>query len=78
MAKVLDELPPVKSGKGATSKYPWNTWLDGRVWQLKHNEDFECKMPSFRTLASKSARDRGLKLRIRISKDTIIIQAYQP
>jgi hypothetical protein len=42
MAKRLDnfEFGSGGSRRGRPSKYPWNQWTDGSVWEIRRPEDF--------------------------------------
>ena len=78
MAEVLDEFPGRKFGKGRRQIYPWNDWLDGRVWRLTRGTDFKSETKSFASTAAVAADRRGLKLRTtRPDADTVVIQAYR-
>ena len=71
MARTIDAFPH----RRATAKYPWDEWLDGRIWELKRGEDFQ-SLHSVRSSAYVRARDRGLWARVRIvDEDTVVIQA---
>ena len=39
MPRILEELPQPRLGR--PPKYPYDEWLDGRVWLLVPGEDFE-------------------------------------
>lgn len=58
MAKVLRTWNGYPS-----SKYPWERWLDGRVWLLEADTDFVCLPTSMSLMAHAAAKQRGLKVR---------------
>ena len=73
MAKVLKSFH--FTGRSGASKYPWNEWLDGRVWEISFDRDVKSKhRESFRSLCHTAARHRGGTCRTSISGDTIVIQ----
>lgn len=70
MAQPLDELPKVASGPGRhkASKYPWDLWLDGRIWQMEGGVDFFVKAASFRALIYETARKRNIAVQTQIHR----------
>jgi hypothetical protein len=67
MARRVDAFPEVPS----QSKYPWDEWLDGSVWELAPGDDFQGKPATFRSVAIGQAKKRGGKVKTRLirSKD---------
>jgi hypothetical protein len=55
MARVLDAFP---KRPGPAQKYPWDTWLDGQVWELRVGEDFDAKAATIRSRAQAEAKKR--------------------
>ena len=45
MARVIDTFPAHTN----QSRYPWDEWLDGRVWELVQGEDFDAKPNTLKT-----------------------------
>lgn len=45
-----------------TSKYPWDAWLDGRIWLLVEGTDFTCQPDSIRSMAWSIARKAQMEL----------------
>ena len=79
MAKVVKAMPSRNSGggQGAPQKYPWEKWLDGRVWKLTKGEDFDSDPKMFRTYVWKVATSKyGCKVETRIVWDDLYVQAY--
>jgi hypothetical protein len=76
MARTLDAFP-----LKVQSRYPWNRWLDGQVWELKHGEDFRGKSETFRTNAKHQARRRGGNVRTaRLEREGamyVVVQFYR-
>ncbi len=76
MANTLDKF--VFSNVGRKRKYNWNLWLDGRIWELKRPDDFQCSAKVMRTGASQAGNKRNLKVRTTIvDDDTLVIQSYK-
>lgn len=71
MAERVDKMPPRMGG----SKYPWDEWLDGSVWELIRGKDFEPATGSFRSAVEHAAFTRRLKVQIRVRGDRVYIQA---
>jgi hypothetical protein len=61
VAQRIDHFPdaPVQS------KYPWDEWFDGSVWELTPGEDFKGKAATFRGSAVAQAARRDGKVRTR-------------
>jgi hypothetical protein len=62
MAKRVEKFPDLPS----QSRYPWDEWLDGSVWELAPGEDFKGKPATFRSVAIGQAKKRGGKVRTRL------------
>lgn len=63
-----------KNNKKARSRlYPWDDWFDGRIWQLEQKVDFDGPATSLERVIRTSANRRGLKVRIRIEPNNIIV-----
>jgi hypothetical protein len=65
MARVIDTFPAATS----QSRYPWDEWLDGRVWELIAGEDFSSKPETIRQNATVQAHRRGGTARTRLIQD---------
>jgi hypothetical protein len=75
MAKQLTSFtfsPRTRQGK---SLYPWGQWLNCKPWQLTKGQDFKSSVESFRSLAYRVARDKGLVVRIETVKGGLVIMA---
>ena len=76
MAEKLDQWPSNRVRRGAYSRYPWETWLDGNIWKLTKDEDFFADMRSMRIMVYKQARDRNARCNTTIlDENTMVIQA---
>ncbi len=54
------------------SRYDWEAWLDGGVWQGRRGDDFTCKTTSFVSQLYKAAYDRGLRIHVRLISDGVV------
>lgn len=59
MARRVEKFPE----RPSQSRYPWEEWLDGSVWELIPGEDFKGKPATFRSVAIGQAKKRGGKVR---------------
>lgn len=69
MAKVIGRLAP-----HGRSKYPWDDWFDGQVWELTPGEDFTVTIESFRSTAIGKASSLGGILRTRVAGGKLQLQ----
>lgn len=62
------------------AKYPWNDWLDGRIWRLTQGKDFRTSISNLVCAAYPAARKRGGRVRTDRKHDPgcIILQFYVP
>jgi hypothetical protein len=77
VAKELDRWPPGLGQRPQNeTKYPWDEWLNGSVWQLAQGEDYQVKTKSFRTSAQAVARKRGGRVKSAITDngDGLVMQ----
>ena len=51
--------------------YPWETWANGRWWQLKRGktEDFDIKPANFKVTAKAWAKRNGYVADVRLTQD---------
>jgi hypothetical protein len=77
VAEVVDELPGVSGQPGRPPTYPWDEWLDGRVWKLTRGEDFHSKPRYFGNMAQVSGARRGVKVETRVDGDVLYIRALR-
>jgi len=78
MAHKVEQFPAVPE----RSKYPWNEWLDGGIWELTQGHDFKGRVTAFRSNARTQAKKRGGKVRARVLKkpnepERLYIQFYR-
>tara|TARA_R100000306_G_C4356527_1_gene133018 strand:- start:231 stop:599 length:369 start_codon:yes stop_codon:yes gene_type:complete len=62
--KVLAFFDGSVSGHGNT-KYPWDSWADGNIWEVTMGVDFDCQPTSMRGILYHFAKSRGLKVQVR-------------
>lgn len=77
MAKKLKSFNFENGTSSRKSKYAWDEWFDGDIWQLEQGKDFKIKPASFRISLGTNAKKRGLKLRISQVEKGFVIQAYK-
>jgi hypothetical protein len=77
VAEVVDELPEALGRTGRSASYPWDEWLDGRVWRLTRGEDFHSKPRYFGNMAQVSGARRGVKVETRVDGDVLYIRALR-
>ncbi len=58
------------------SKYPWDMWLNGKVWALDIGEDFTAAVESFRNNATSAAKTRKGKVQIEVKDNKLYMQFY--
>ncbi len=62
--------------------YPWESWLDGRVWLLVESKDFVCHPRSMRSQVRKAAVTGGQQVATRVlvplvgDPAMVLFQAY--
>jgi len=61
-----------------TGKYPWDEWLDGQARHLHEGQDYANTTKSLRTVAYRIGKERGIRVRTRVTADGLLIQATGP
>lgn len=78
MAKILRTYNPLSDGEitlGRPPEYPWDVWLDGRIWSIEEGTDFTCTVSSMVKLIRVAAAARGLGISVfRKNATTLIIK----
>lgn len=64
--------------KGRRSNIDWDQVLDGSIWHLEEGVDFTSKPASVRASAQQAAKQRGLKAKVDVLDDAVVIQAIEP
>jgi len=88
MAKVLESFDFSRKGVKKKSKYPWDKWLNGDIWDLNQEgspeaeedgSDFDIPVKNFRTNLYVAARERGKGVHTRLVRNEtgIVFQAYE-
>jgi hypothetical protein len=78
VAKQLNEFPQTRGRVAGSSKFPWDQWFNGKIWQLDNGEDFTAtKTENFRTTVGKAAKDRGIKVKTAVTNEgkSLVVQA---
>lgn len=60
------------------SKYPWDKWTDGRVWEVKEGVDFTCPVNTFRSVVYSHAYRKGMVARITARGGRVRLQFKRP
>jgi hypothetical protein len=73
MAHTLDRFPI------SNSRFAWDQWLDGQVWELLAGDDFDASKPAtFRRNARVQAKERGGDVRTQLlereGREVIVLQ----
>ncbi len=75
MAEQLEDFDGWHRTKGNT-QYPWDKWLNGKVWKFTRGVDFTGASSSFRASARNAGLQRDIKIRTRILDDgAVVVQA---
>lgn len=77
MAEVLEtyEFTP----RIGLRRYPWNEWMDGRVWRIRYGEDYHIVTQNMRSTLHVRAANNGQKVHVsKEDKDTLVFQFYVP
>ena len=78
MSKVLEEFSFKFSSK---SKYPWDEWSDGRIYEIKKGIDFNCSVTGMQSqirMRARSTSKENDQVRVSIGEDdTIVFQFYK-
>lgn len=69
MAKVISdtefqERTKHPGGPGRKALYPWETWFDGKNYELELGVDFKCKTESMVTQVYSAATTAGLEVTV--------------
>jgi hypothetical protein len=67
MATKLEEFDFEATKRGAKSKYPWDDWSDGSIWQIESFEDYDCETASMVASIRAQASKRGLRAQVLIT-----------
>lgn len=77
MATILKQFD-FKTHSTRTSKYPWDTWTDGSIWEVTQGEDYKSQSQTFRSILHTQATKIGKKVRANVSDDRVVFQFYTP
>lgn len=76
MARMVEQMPG--HGNRGRNKYPWDEWLNGKVWLLEQGVDFYISITSMQSSVTNAARSRGIKVMMRKREEGLYIQAVFP
>ncbi len=72
MAEVLKNH--AFSKRGNVEGYPYDQWLDGQIWKIIKDTDFNCNVQSMRVNLYNAARSRRIQIRTKTGPDHVIVQ----
>jgi hypothetical protein len=67
MARKVESFwtgPNSNTNTHGNTKYPWNEWSNGQIWELTIGVDFKCRTQSMRGVLYNHARRVSLSVRI--------------
>ena len=73
MARKVKEMPV----SHRASRYPWDEWMDGNIWELSPGKDFECSLPSMRQQVYQAAANAELSATTREHEGKLYIQVTE-
>lgn len=76
MARRLSEFPKDKVESNA--QYPWDRWLDGSVWKITKDSDFEEELDRFMFKLTLETDKRDLLIRMKLQDTSVIVQTFTP
>lgn len=59
------------------SRHPWDMWMDGQVWQIRHGVHFHCHPENMRVQIHGQARRRGVKAETNVRGDVVTFRAVE-
>lgn len=72
MAKKLKDMPA-----GSRSRYPWDEWFDGDVWELEAEKDYSVSTENMRTAVHSAAGSRGGHAQTSVTEKGLAIQFFE-
>lgn len=63
MAQILNEWPSISRTR--SSKYPWESWTNGEIWQVRKDDDFTSDVKTFVQGLYAYAKRHDLKVEVR-------------
>ncbi|MGA5435462.1 hypothetical protein ACPCIZ_12810 [Streptomyces cellulosae] len=73
MAERINPSDVTYRKRGAPTKYPWDEWMDGSMWHLRHGVDYHLTTKDFRSVVYTAARRVGLKVHTRETDHGIVV-----
>jgi hypothetical protein len=69
MAEIVDDTVWQVQGRKSVSRYPWETWLDGKTRILHRGEDFTCTAKGMQNATHVYASRMRIRVRTSILDD---------
>jgi hypothetical protein len=76
VAAVINEWPTVSRTR--KSRYPWDEWTNGSIWQAKVGEDFDTSVKTFSQGLYAYGKRHGMKTEVRTVDDTTVAFCFFP
>jgi hypothetical protein len=76
VARIVKD-PDWSDTRNRPSQYPYDKWLDGRVWEIEQGIDFNCEVKSIRSMLFNAAYRRDLVLRTKTIDNKLMFQAIK-
>lgn len=76
MAKVVKQFPE-KGSLNGRSIYPWQRWMDGRIWELRQGKDFTPKPMNFSQQVYMKAKQLKVKAHTAVRGNRVYVQAVK-
>lgn len=74
--RVVNKVPapPPINRPARTVSYPWDLWLDGRIWEI-NKSDVPCSLERFRSTAYMAASERQIGVSVLVRGSKYYLQA---
>jgi len=74
MARKLSKTEAAGVKWDETTRYPWDEWTNGDTYELKQGEDFNGRVPQFRSQCNQVAKRRGLTASVLQNGDKVYVK----
>jgi hypothetical protein len=74
MAEILDSFEFGETSGFSWTKYPWDDWTNGAVWQMTQGDDFDLATRDFARTVRRYAQTHGYSVRVQRRGVTVTVQ----
>jgi hypothetical protein len=67
MARKLESFKEGGYTTPSRSRYPWDEWMDGGIWEVKRGEDFQVSEKSMASTLYAQARAKNQRVSVRVA-----------